>query len=209
MNRNPAAFTLIELLVVVAIIAVLIGIFFAVAPGVIKRGQATASLNNMRQIGNGFQMYAGDNDFYLPSRIESSDKWPRLIFDYLKDKKIYADPGDKNNFLRTHRDPLANNGNNTSYIMNGFNDVGAFQDEKIAIKVNTVDKPSQTILLGNQSNTRNYYMDTEEGNQNSGVLNKTSFGDGSNYLFADGSVRFIKKEDYRDELWLVHKPQTN
>lgn len=209
MKRNRAAFTLVELLVVVAVIAVLIGLVFALAPGMIKRGQATASLNNMRQVGNGFQLYAGDNDFYLPSRVESGDKWPRLLYEYLKDQKIYADPSDPNNFLRTHRDPLANNGNNTSYIMNGFNDVGAFQDENVAVKVNTVDQPSQTILLGNQSNSRNYYMDTEEGNQSSGVLNKTAFGDGSNYLFADGSVRFITKDDYRDDLWLVHKTQTN
>lgn len=208
MNRNRAAFTLIELLVVVAIIAVLIGLVFLMTPAMIKRGQATASLNNMRQIGNGFQMYAGDNDYNLPSRIENSDKWPRLLFEYLKDRKIYADPSDPNNFLKTHRDPLANNGNNTSYIMNGYNDLGAYRDENVSVKINAVDAPSQTILLGNQTNTRNYYMDTEEGNQND-VLNKASFGDGSNYLFADGSVRFIKKDDYRDELWLVHKPQAN
>jgi prepilin-type N-terminal cleavage/methylation domain-containing protein/prepilin-type processing-associated H-X9-DG protein len=209
MNRDRAAFTLIELLVVVAIIGVLAALFFAMAPSVIKRGQVTASLNNMRQIGNGFQMYANDNDYNLPSRVqESGDKWPALINEYLQDRKVYADPSDPRNFLHTHRDPLSNGGNNTSYIMNGYNDLGAFSNENVSVKINALDEPSNTILLGNQSGTRHYYMDTAEGNQND-VLNKTSFGDGSNYLFADGSVRFVKKKDYSDELWLVHKTRTN
>ncbi len=207
MRSHRAAFTLIELLVVIAIIIVLAGLMMAVAPGVMTRSKITKSLNNMRQIGTGFQLYASENDFYLPSRVQSSDKWPVLLFEYLKDRKAYADPGDPQNFLVTKKDPLSNSANNTSYIMNGFNDVGAFSDETVSVKLSSVDNPSNTILLANQSNTSNFYMDFAEGNQSNGVLRKKIFNGGANYLFADGSVRFLKAEDLSDELWYVHKDQ--
>jgi len=62
-------------------------------------------------------------------------------------------------------------------------------------------------------------MDFEEpphGNQND-VLNLAAFNNGSNYLFADGSARFILKTDYNkpdpaggtdsygNDLWKVNK----
>jgi prepilin-type N-terminal cleavage/methylation domain-containing protein/prepilin-type processing-associated H-X9-DG protein len=206
MNRNRAAFTLIELLVVVAVLGILIGLVALLAPGVIMRGNETKSLNNMRQVGAGFQLYANDNDFFLPSRVQSGDKWPALLLaGYMDDPKVLADPGDPDNFLIKKTDPRSNGRNNTSYIMNGYNDIGAYGDEKVAVKVNSLDKPSATILLANQSNSGNFYMDTAEGNQNSGVLRKNVFDGGANYLFADGSVHFIKAKDLTDDLWYVHK----
>lgn len=205
MTGKHAAFTLVELLVVIAIIIVLAGLLMAVTPGVILRGKITSSLNNMRQIGTGFQLYANENDNFLPSRVQSSDKWPALIYAYMRDRKAFADPGDPRNFLVTKTDPLSNERNNTSYIMNGYNDVGAYADESTTIKASSLDSPSQTILLANQSASGNFYMDTAEGNQSSGVLRKKVFNDGANYLFADGSVRFLAAKDLKDELWLVHK----
>jgi prepilin-type N-terminal cleavage/methylation domain-containing protein/prepilin-type processing-associated H-X9-DG protein len=204
--RARAAFTLIELLVVVAIIAILIALVFTFSRNALVRAGQTKSLNNMRQIGTGFQLYANDNDFNLPSRTQTSDKWPALLSSYLRDPKVFADPADPKNFLRLKKDPLSNASNNTSYIMNGFNDVGAYSDEKIKVKLTSVDKPSETILLASQSGSGNFYMDLDEDNQNSGVLRKKIFNEGANYLFVDGSVRFIKAADLTDELWFVHKP---
>jgi len=206
MNRNRAAFTLIELLVVVAILGILISLVATFTPGAIMRGKEAKSLNNMRQVGAGFQLYANDNEFFLPSRIETGDKWPALLLaGYIDDPKVLADPGDPDNFIIKKTNPRSNSRNNTSYIMNGYNDIGAFGDEKVAVKANSIDKPSDTILLANQSNSGNFYMDTAEGNQNSGVLRKNVFDGGANYLFADGSVHFIKAKDLTDELWYVHK----
>jgi prepilin-type N-terminal cleavage/methylation domain-containing protein/prepilin-type processing-associated H-X9-DG protein len=208
MIRKRSAFTLIELLVVITIIAILVGLLMMAVPRLMLRAKINASANNMRQVGTGFQVYANENDFNVPSRIRTSDKWPSLIYGYLQDVKVYADPSDPGNFIAKKADPLSNDTNNTSYIMNGYNDLGAYDDETVVVRTSNLDKPSETILLANQSNSGNFYMDTAEGNQSSGVLRTKTINDGANYLFADGSVRFIAAKDLKDELWLVHKTVT-
>ncbi len=216
--RSRFAFTLIELLVVVSIITILASLLIAALPGFLERGRMGQSLNNLRQIGVAFQLYSGENDFRLPGRITSGDKWPKLLIEYLDgDPAVYADPADERNFVRTNEDPLANGSNHTSYIMNGYNDTGAFDDEAVPIKQNAIERPSQTILLATQSHTGNFYMDFADGDQNS-VLDKRLYGKGSTYLFSEGSSHFISEEDYDgpaptgsaaanygDWLWLVDK----
>ncbi len=205
MKKSARAFTLIELLTTVAIIAVLASLVIMMIPKMRERSQMAASLSNLRQIGTAFQLYANDNDFSLPSRVTSGDKWPKLLVDYLGgDPKVYAEPGNTQSFLFTKEDPISNTRNNTSYIMNGYNDVGAFEDETVTVKINTVEQPSKTILAATQSGSRNFYMDFAEGNHTD-ILDLEAYGNGSNYLFVDGSSRFIKKDDYEHELWLVDK----
>jgi len=211
MTRKPAAFTLIELLVVIGIIAILASLIIAAIPKLTQSGNKAASLNNLRQLGSAFYLYAGDNNNQLPGRVKDAaqSKWPRLLISYLgNDPKVYAEPGDPNNYLHTKKDPLNNGRNQTSYIMNGYNDLGAYDDPNVTVRINSVSHPSRTILMATQSGTGNYYMDFVEGNQN-GVLNKTVYGTGSNYLFADGSARFLSEKDYDemggDDLWLVDK----
>jgi prepilin-type N-terminal cleavage/methylation domain-containing protein/prepilin-type processing-associated H-X9-DG protein len=203
MNRNRG-FTLVELLIVLAILAVLVSLVVAISPSIRLRAQATRSLDNLHQIGAGAQLYANDNEMSLPGRIESRDKWPKLLEEYLTTPKVYADPLDPSNYLARKRDPLANGANNTSYIMNGYNDVGAYQDETVSVRVNALDDASQTILLALQQGHANFYMDFVEGNQKD-ALRKNIYAGGSNYLFADGSAHFITEKDYNDNLWLVHK----
>lgn len=56
------AFTLIELLVVIAIIAILASILFPVFAQAKQAAKKTADLSNLKQIGIGLMLYAGDND---------------------------------------------------------------------------------------------------------------------------------------------------
>ena len=56
------AFTLIELLVVIAIIAILAAILFPVFAQAKAAAKRSACLSNMKQVGTGLYLYAGDYD---------------------------------------------------------------------------------------------------------------------------------------------------
>jgi prepilin-type processing-associated H-X9-DG protein len=199
------AFTLVELLTVVAVVALLAALTAALLPQAKLAARRAASAGNLRQLGQAITAFSADHQGRLPGRVASSDKWPRLLMPYLQDNvKVLAEPGDPASFLHTGHNPLDNRRNRTSYILNGFNDLGAFSNEDVTVTFYGVEQPSRTILMSGQSGTGHFYMDFEEGNQN-GVLNKASYGNGANYLFADGSVRFLRVEDYDDTLWLVGK----
>ena len=60
-------FTLIELLVVIAVIAILAALLLPVLSKAREKGSQTRCVNNSRQIGLAFLMYAGDNTEHLPN----------------------------------------------------------------------------------------------------------------------------------------------
>jgi prepilin-type N-terminal cleavage/methylation domain-containing protein len=66
-NQARPGFTLIELLVVIAIIAILAAIILPVLSRAQERGERTYCANNLRQIGLGMIVYAGDNNDYVIS----------------------------------------------------------------------------------------------------------------------------------------------
>ncbi len=61
-------FTMIELLVVIAIIAILAAVILSVLARAEEKGRSTQCLDNLRQWGTAFRMYADDNSDYLPRR---------------------------------------------------------------------------------------------------------------------------------------------
>jgi prepilin-type N-terminal cleavage/methylation domain-containing protein len=205
-KHHTRGFTLIELLVVIGIIALLAAVSLPIYTSAVQHAHCSNCASNMHGLSIAFLSYAYDNQGLLPGRVVTGNKWPTLLLPYVgNDASIYVDPGDPVATKIPVSQLVSNSPNNSSFIFNGFNDLGALENPNYQVSLFDIPSSGSLILLGQQNpGGDNFYLDVNNGDQNQ-VLNKTAYFGGSNYVFADGSLRYMSSKVYSDSMWLVNQ----
>jgi prepilin-type processing-associated H-X9-DG protein/prepilin-type N-terminal cleavage/methylation domain-containing protein len=81
-KKSRLGFTLIELLVIIAILAILAALLFPAITSMQQRAATTQCVNNLRQIGQGLFLYAGDNNGNLPAANDTNQTYQNARFGY-------------------------------------------------------------------------------------------------------------------------------
>lgn len=79
--RMAMKFTLIELLVVISIIAILASLLMPALSSAKKTGKKAACAGNLKNLGIGVNMYAGDWSDYVPVGWDGAKTWSRKLHD--------------------------------------------------------------------------------------------------------------------------------
>ncbi len=234
-THRAAGFTLVELLVVIGIIALLASMLLPALAGARRKASQIKCLSNLRQVSLALNLYATDHDGEYPVRRRVPDAWPAKLLPYFKDPAVIWCPSDRMPTGYKIGNDATNRANyRRSYIFNGFNDYfrALLSDKDYkkfdlwqwphGMKESAIALPSDTILLGEKrEGSRHFHMDflqgvsgndAEEIAQNrhraGGIFSKDG---GSNFSFADGSVRFLKygQSTNPKNLWAVSEEWRN
>lgn len=204
MKPPRGAFTLIELLVTIAIIAILAAILLPALSRAKSKSQSSVCLNNLRQWGLATQLYAHDQDDYLPpdgtpnpSLSYAGSGWyvalPRIL-----NIPAYSEMVWRTNAVLSPAKTIwlcpsnkrRSNGNNLFHYCLNENINGTGGSAGKQIRLSTVMRPAATVWLFDSKNL------PAVGEQN--FVHTNLHSEGAQFNFLDGHASRFKNRDYWD-----------
>jgi prepilin-type N-terminal cleavage/methylation domain-containing protein/prepilin-type processing-associated H-X9-DG protein len=199
-------FTLIELLVVIAIIAILAALLLPALSAAKQRAWSINCTSNLRQIGLGMELFAGDNDERYPLSTGSvlwnlvdpdapANGWMQQIHAQVPNTNVFHCPGNVQLPLPNQSPFNYFNGVRAAYIASD-----PVAPHFAAVNKNLMGFPSAFVLSGDTIDTAQYFdrndCDKDDYSQNcvGGPANGSptvawqAHRKGQNILFADGHV---------------------
>ncbi len=219
--RTHSGFTLIELLVVIAVIAILAALLLPVLSRAKEKASSSACLSNLKQLQLVLRLYVDEYNNTFP-QCSDRMRWPAQLVQLYKNTNLLVcatdlklgKPANHGAGAGPYPDDLTRNADNAarSYLMNGWNDVFPQAAQKRTtsagyyMKESLIARPAATIVWGEKKHSEaDFWMDIVEpggGPSGNNVVDKIqharhgslrpSTSGGSNYTFADGSVRYVK-----------------
>ena len=221
-DSRTAGFTLIELLIVIAIIALLATILFPVFERAREKARQSACSSNEKQLGLAFLQYSQDYDNALPVvgagtvavNTNNCGGWAGMLYPYTKNVQVYACPDDTTKL--TGGDTAVSYAYNCNLTL-GHNNrgplgfIGSFQNPSVTVllfEVNDIQVAPSLLSQGTETTSAGDFgihvgilpggftglMVTGPINGCAAVTVPASHTSGSNYLFCDGHVKWLKPD---------------
>jgi prepilin-type N-terminal cleavage/methylation domain-containing protein len=208
--RSHQAFTLIELLVVIAIIAILAALLLPALSSAKQKAWTISCASNLRQIGLGMEMFAGDNAEHYPlsggtilwnraNPDAPTNGWMQQIFTFVQNTNVYHCPAN-NQLPVANRSPFNYfNGARAAFIASD-----PVNPHFAAVNKSQIHFPSAFVLSGDTIDNSQHFdpndCDKDDYSQNcvGGATNGVPAVDwqahakGQNILFSDGHAKWYR-----------------